>query len=532
MLYNFSLNDYLITEENFNNNFSNNYLEILIVMIIIFPIFSIFIVVLLNHNNTISTNFTKLFCLSNSIFLFLITIALWFFFDETKNQLQGIVHLFSLDLHFLVLDYVVGIDGISLFFISLTALLIPICYLISWDSIFYKQSDFFLCLLIIEVLLINMFLVLDLTLFYIFFESILIPMFLFIGVWGARSRKIHAAIQFFLYTLLSSLLMLIGLIIIYLNYHTTNLIILLDQHEFSQDLQLYLWLLFFIPFAVKVPIIPFHIWLPEAHVEAPTAGSVLLAGILLKLGTYAILRFLIPLFSYANDYYTPFVLTICTFSVIYSSFTTIRQIDLKKIIAYSSVAHMNFAMIGLYTPNEIGITGSLFLMLSHGLVSSALFICIGIIYDRYHTRILAYYGGLAKFMPIFSGFFLIFSLANIGLPGTSSFVGESLIIIGHIEFNIITIFFATLSVILGAVYGLWLFNRVMFGPLKSIYLSKFSDLNLKEIFALAPLCILIIFSGIYPGIFIKALEPSLTLTLTYFFESSYNTAFLFTDKLI
>jgi len=306
-------------------------------------------------------------------------------------------------------------------------------------------------LLLTEFFLINVFSVLDLFFFYIFFESILIPMFIIIGVWGSRQRKIHAAYQFFFYTLFGSIIMLIGIIVIYFNTGTTDIQVL-AQTEFSEMRQIFLWLSFFCSFAVKVPMLPVHIWLPEAHVEAPTAGSVILAGVLLKLGTYGIIRFMIPMFPYAMIYFTPLVFTMCVIAIIYSSATTIRQIDLKKIIAYSSVAHMNFALLGLFTNNSMGIEGSLFLLLGHGVVSSGLFLCIGILYDRYHTRNILYYGGLVQTMPIFSIIFLIFSLANIGFPGTVNFIGEFLVLVGTFKLNTTVAFLSATGMVLGAVY--------------------------------------------------------------------------------
>lgn len=339
-------------------------------------------------------------------------------------------------------------------------------------------------------------------------------MFIIIGVWGSRQRKIHAAYQFFFYTLFGSILMLLGIISIYSEIGTTDIQIL-SQVEFSNSRQLILWLAFFCSFAVKVPMLPVHIWLPEAHVEAPTAGSVILAGILLKLGTYGIVRFMIPMFPYAMTYFTPLVFTMCVIGIIYSAATTIRQIDLKKIIAYSSVAHMNFALLGLFTNNTQGLEGSLFFMLGHGVVSSALFLCIGMLYDRYHTRNLLYYGGIVQVMPIFSIFFLIFTLANLGLPGMVNFVGEFLVLIGTWRVNTTVIFLASAGMILGAVYAIWFYNRLTFGPIRFYSLQKFIDLTRREFFVLLPLVLLVFLMGIYPIVFLDTFNMAVNNYINY-----------------
>ena len=362
-------------------------------------------------------------------------------------------------------------------------------------------------LLLTELLLINVFATLDLFFFYVFFESVLIPMFIIIGVWGSRQRKIHAAYQLFFFTLFGSILMLIGIIVIYSQIGSTDLQ-LLSQAEFSKYRQIFLWLSFFASFAVKIPMLPVHIWLPEAHVEAPTAGSVILAGVLLKLGTYGIIRFMLPLFPYAVLYFTPLVFTMCIIAIIYSSATTIRQIDLKKIIAYSSVAHMNYALLGLFTNNTQGLEGSLFFMLGHGVVSSGLFLSIGLLYDRYHTRNLLYYGGLVQTMPIFSVFFLLFTLANIGLPGTVNFVGEFLVLIGTWKVNTTVTFLGAAGLILGAVYAIWFYNRLVFGQVRLYSLQNFVDLKKREIHVLLPLGVLTILMGIYPIIFLNTFSLS------------------------
>lgn len=447
------------------------------------------------------TTLIKQFGLASSLLILWACLILWIY---SNNQLSHYVRVIHLPwLSSFNIYYSVGVDGISIFFIILTAFLIPICILASWESITYKIKEFILMLLFTELLLINVFSVLDLFFFYIFFEGVLIPMFIIIGVWGSRQRKIHAAYQFFFYTLLGSILMLLGIIIIYFQTGTTDIQVL-AQTEFSHTKQLLLWLTFFASFAVKVPMVPMHIWLPEAHVEAPTAGSVILAGVLLKLGTYGIIRFLIPMFPYATAYFTPLVFTMCIVGILYSAATTIRQIDLKKIIAYSSVAHMNFALLGLFTNNTQGVEGSLFFMLGHGVVSSGLFLCIGMLYDRYHTRNILYYGGLVVVMPLFCIFFLVFTLANIGLPGTVNFVGEFLVLVGIWKVNTTVTFLASLGLILGAVYAIWFYNRLVFGQIRFYGLHMFGDLTRREFFVLLPLFLLVFLMGIYPIVFLHA----------------------------
>ncbi len=491
------------------NNLSSflaiDWLFSIIVLLFLFILILIFI-------PTSNTLLIKQLGLFFSSFIFILTLLLWIFFNNELGNFVFVIHLPWLSVFNIY--YSLGIDGISIFFIILTAFLIPICILASWYSISYKVKEFIIMLLLTEWMLINVFAVLDLFFFYIFFEGVLIPMFIIIGVWGSRQRKIHAAYQFFFYTLFGSILMLLGIISIYSEIGTTDIQIL-SQVEFSNSRQLILWLAFFCSFAVKVPMLPVHIWLPEAHVEAPTAGSVILAGILLKLGTYGIVRFMIPMFPYAMTYFTPLVFTMCVIGIIYSAATTIRQIDLKKIIAYSSVAHMNFALLGLFTNNTQGLEGSLFFMLGHGVVSSALFLCIGMLYDRYHTRNLLYYGGIVQVMPIFSIFFLIFTLANLGLPGMVNFVGEFLVLIGTWRVNTTVIFLASAGMILGAVYAIWFYNRLTFGPIRFYSLQKFIDLTRREFFVLLPLVLLVFLMGIYPIVFLDTFNMAVNNYINY-----------------
>lgn len=483
--------------------------SLLLIYMIFIPLFTIFILFFVPKNNL---KLIKQISFFGSILSFFFSLLLWIGFDifVTGFQFTFYINWFS----FYNINYSLGVDGISLLFIILTTFLIPLCILMSWNNIQFNLKEYMISLLLTEFFLLNIFCSLDLLFFYIFFESILIPMFLLIGLWGSRERKIHAAYQFFIYTLLGSVFMLIGILVIYFHIGTTDIQILLNS-KFSESRQILLWLSFFISFAVKVPMFPVHIWLPEAHVEAPTAGSVLLAGVLLKLGTYGVYRFLIPVFSYATYYFVPLVYCLAVIGLIYSSCTTIRQIDLKKIIAYSSVVHMNFLLIGLFTFNLQSLGGSLFLMLSHGIVSGGLFLCVGVLYDRYHSRLLKYYSGLTIFMPLFAVIFLILTLANLGLPGTSSFIGEFLVILGVIYENNVVIFFGATSMILGAVYAIWLFNRVMFGPVTLNYLMHYSDLNKREFFLFLPLIFLVISSGIYSKVYFNVFNLSLYNLIEY-----------------
>ena len=443
--------------------------------------------------------------LFTTLFTFVLSIFLWIQFDKLTTTFQFVNKLTWLP--FLNIDIYLGIDGISLFLIILTTLLIPICILISRNSVQRFVKEYVFCFLILEVLLVLVFSVLDLILFYIFFESILIPMFIMIGVWGARERKIGAAYQFFLYTLLGSVFFLLGILAIYFETGTSDLHILLTT-EFPFDRQILLWLAFFASFAVKVPMVPVHTWLPEAHVEAPTAGSVLLAGVLLKLGGYGFLRFSIPMFPEASVFFSPLIYVMSVIAVIYASLTTLRQIDLKKIIAYSSVAHMAFVTLGMFTFNVQAIEGSIYLMLAHGVVSSALFMCIGVLYDRHHTRTLKYYSGMSQVMPIFMTIFLIFSLANLSMPLTANFIGEFLVLVGLFQTNKMITFLASTGMVLGAAYSIWLWNRIACGNLKIYFIQSFADVNHREIIMFSPLLFLTFFMGIYPEVFLDTMHIS------------------------
>nr|QIA59889.1 NADH dehydrogenase subunit 4 [Asterella wallichiana] len=442
-----------------------------------------------------------------SLITFLYSLFFWIRFENDTAKFQFVETIRWLP--YSNINFYIGIDGISLFFVILTTFLTPICILVGFYSVKSYKKEYMIAFFICESFLIAVFCSLDLLIFYVFFESVLIPMFIIIGVWGSRQRKIKAAYQFFLYTLMGSLFMLLAILFIFFQTGSTDLQILLTT-EFSERRQILLWIAFFASFSVKVPMVPVHIWLPEAHVEAPTAGSVILAGILLKLGTYGFLRFSIPMFPEATLYFTPFIYTLSVIAIIYTSLTTIRQIDLKKIIAYSSVAHMNFVTIGMFSLNIQGIEGSILLMLSHGLVSSALFLCVGALYDRHKTRIVKYYGGLVSTMPIFSTIFLFFTLANMSLPGTSSFIGEFLILVGAFQRNSLVATLAALGMILGAAYSLWLYNRVVFGNFKPNFILKFSDLNRREVLIFLPFIVGVLWMGVYPEVFLECMHTSVS----------------------
>lgn len=371
-------------------------------------------------------------------------------------------------------------------------------------------KEFLIAFLILEFFLIGVFSILDLLLFYIFFESVLIPMYLIVGIWGSRERKIRAAYFFFLYTLLGSVLMLLSILYIYYQAGSTDYEILLT-FAFSKIEQKFLWFSFFSSFATKVPMVPVHLWLPEAHVEAPTAGSIILAGVLLKLGTYGFLSFSFPLFPEASFYFAPIVYFLAVVGIVYTSFTAIRQTDFKRIIAYTSVAHMNLVMVGLFSFNTIGLEGAILQSLSHGFVASALFTIIGVVYERHHTRMVKYYGGLVHVMPLYTFIFLFFTLSNIGLPGTGSFVGEFLILAGSFKTNTSATFISATSMIIGGCYSLWLFNRISYGNLKIQYLKDYIDINKREMFIFLPLIFGTMLIGLYPEFFLNSMHMSVNM---------------------
>ncbi|MBA4789099.1 MAG: NADH-quinone oxidoreductase subunit M [Rhizobiales bacterium] len=396
-----------------------------------------------------------------------------------------------------VAAYHMGVDGISLPLVLLTTFLMPFCILASWDSVHKRVNEYMIAFLVLETFMVGTFCALDLVLFYFFFEAGLIPMFLIIGIWGGP-RRIYASFKFFLYTLLGSVLMMLAIMAMYWKAGTTDIPTLM-QFGFPSGMQTWLWLAFFASFAVKMPMWPVHTWLPDAHVEAPTAGSVILAGVLLKMGGYGFIRFSLPMFPDASHLFAPLVYTLSVVAIIYTSLVALVQEDIKKLIAYSSIAHMGFVTMGIFAMNEQGLQGAMFLMISHGFVSGALFLCVGVIYDRMHTREIAAYGGLVNRMPKYAVALMIFTMANVGLPGTSGFVGEFLTMMAVFERNTWVAFFAATGVILSAAYALWLYRRVVFGTLDKDSLKGITDLNAREVAIMVPLVLLTVVFGFWPA---------------------------------
>jgi len=478
------------------------YFQDVLLYLLLIPLIGIFLLIFIKPEQQ---RLLKFVTLHFSSLPFLLCLILWGGFKKSVGTFQFVTKVAWIPI--LNLNVTLGVDGISLFFLLLTTLLIPLCILISWNSIQFNLKEYLISFLIIEFLLIGVFCVLDVFMFYIFFESILIPMFLIIGVWGSRERKMLASYYFFLYTLLGSVVMLLSILYIYLQVGTTDYEILLT-FVFSEFEQKILWFTFFLAFAAKVPMVPVHLWLPEAHVEAPTSGSVILAGVLLKLGTYGFIRFSLPLFPQASFYFTPFVYMMSLVGIVYTSLTAIRQTDFKRIIAYTSVAHMNVVMLGIFSFNNIGIEGALLQSLSHGFVASALFVIIGVVYERYRTRLVKYYGGLVHTMPLYISIFLFFTMANIGFPGTSGFMGEFLILVGSFKVNSSVTFFGATGMILGGCYALWLFNRIAFGNLKSQYLKQTLDINKREFFIFIPLICYTLILGLTPDFYLSSVHMS------------------------
>ena len=481
---------------------------------IFLPLLGALIIFLIKEDDTTSNNI-KWAALWTSIGTFILSCLIWSQFDSSNPYYQLIEkYKWFSDFNFF---YHIGIDGISLFMILLSTFLTPFCILASWTSIKIRIKEYMIAFLVLETVMLGMFSSVDILLFYVFFEAVLIPMFLIIGIWGGK-RRIYASFKFFLYTLLGSVLMLIAIIFIYQKTNTMN-IADLQGNFFSKDLQIYLWLAFFASFAVKIPMWPFHTWLPDAHVEAPTAGSVILAGVLLKMGGYGFIRFSIGMFPEATSYFTPLIMILSIVAIIYTSLVALAQTDMKKLIAYSSVAHMGMVTIGIFLVNQQGLEGAMIQMISHGIVSAALFLCVGVIYDRMHTREIAFYGGLVNKMPQYSVVFMIFMLASVGLPGTSGFVGEFLIILGAFQYNSFVALFAASGIVLGAVYMLYLYKNIIFGLLINEKLREIVDLNIREKFILYPLVIMVIIIGIFPNIFLEPMRLPIELII-FNFETS------------
>jgi NADH-quinone oxidoreductase subunit M len=439
-----------------------------------------------------------------SAIVFALSLILWFRFDTDSAAFQFVERAPWLE--GLGIGYHMGVDGLSVLFVLLSTLLTPLCIVASWQSVETRVREYMIAFLVLETMMVGMFCALDIVIFYVFFEGVLIPMFLIIGVWGG-ARRTYAAFKFFLYTLLGSVLMLLALIWIYLDAGTTDIPALL-QHRIAPAAQMWLFLAFFASFAVKVPMWPLHTWLPDAHVEAPTAGSVILAGVLLKMGGYGFLRFSIPMFPDATVTLAPLVFALSVVAVVYTSLVALAQTDIKKLIAYSSVAHMGLVTLGLFTLNQQGMEGAIFQMLSHGVVSAALFLCVGVIYDRVHTREIAAYGGLSSVMPRYAILFMLFTMASVGLPGTSGFVGEFLAIVGAWQVSKLLALLAASGMVLGAAYMLYLYRRVLFGTLTKDTLKGLADLSPREAAVFAPLAVLTLWMGVFPTSFTAFFDQS------------------------
>ena len=485
----------------------------ILTIIIFLPLIGVFFLLLSKGDeekvNKISFNISLL----TSLLVFILSLVLWKNFDHTTADFQFLEEKQWI-LNFI--KYKVGVDGVSILFVVLTAFITPICIIATHNSVKVRKKDFFLALLLMETMMLGVFCSLDLFIFYLFFEAGLIPMFLIIGIWGGI-RRVYSAFKFFLYTLLGSIFMLIAIIFIYLKSGTTDIQALL-KFDIAQSYQYWLWLGFFTSFAVKTPMWPVHTWLPDAHVEAPTSGSVILAAILLKMAGYGFIRFSLGLFPVASSYFAPLIFSLSIIAIIYTSLVALMQKDMKKLIAYSSVAHMGFVTIGIFAFNSQGIEGGIFQMISHGIVSAALFLCVGVVYDRMHTREISDYGGVVNTMPRYSVIFMIFILAGLGLPGTSGFVGEFLVLVGVFKSNYLVSFLAATGVVLSACYSLWLYRRVVFGEIINDNVKALKDINSLELVTLLPLVFLTIILGIFPNIILDTISVSVENVISVYNE--------------
>jgi len=478
----------------------------LLSLVTFLPLVGVFFIMIARGDPAVVARNAKNIALSTSAIVFLLSLLLWIGFDPGTATFQFVEKIGWIRIGGFQITYHMGIDGISLFFVLLSTLLTVLCVVASWQSVHSQIREYMIAFLALETMMVGMFCALDFVLFYVFFEGVLIPMFLIIGVWGGP-RRVYAAFKFFLYTLLGSVLMLLAIIAVYFQTGTTDITVALT-HSFPPDLQKWLWLAFLASFAVKVPMWPVHTWLPDAHVEAPTAGSVILAGVLLKMGGYGFIRFSLPMFPFASSYFTPLIFTLSAVAVIYTSYVALAQTDMKKLIAYSSIAHMGFVTMGIFALTSEAVQGAVIQMLSHGLVSAALFLCVGVVYDRMHTRDIARYGGLVTRMPAYAFVFMAFTLASIGLPGTSGFVGEFLILLGTFRVSTLECFLAATAMFLGAAYMLYLYRRVVFGTITRDDLRGILDLSLREKLIFAPLLLLVLWMGVYPASFLGPIRAS------------------------
>lgn len=473
------------------------------------PLVGVLFILPINDDSPNARRNIRAIALWTTSITFLVSLSIWAGFDNSQAGFQFVEKFAWLDSG---ISYHMGVDGISMLFVILTTFLMPLCILASWESIEKRVKAYMIAFLLLETLMIGVFCALDIVLFYVFFEAGLIPMFIIIGVWGGK-RRVYASFKFFLYTLAGSVLMLLAIMAMFYQSGTTDIPTLLT-HQFPASMQTWLWLAFFASFAVKMPMWPVHTWLPDAHVEAPTAGSVILAAILLKMGGYGFLRFSLPMFPLASEMFAPLVFTLSVVAIIYTSLVALMQEDMKKLIAYSSVAHMGFVTMGIFAMNQEGVQGAIFQMLSHGLVSGALFLCVGVIYDRMHTREIDAYGGLVNNMPKYATVLMVFTMANVGLPGTSGFVGEFLTMLGVFRVNTWVAFFAATGVVLSAAYALWLYRRVIFGALTKESLKGLLDLSTREKVIIYPLVVLVIFFGVYPAPVFDATAESVKTLVT------------------
>ena len=471
----------------------------------------VLILVLARGDEAVVARNSRWTALWTSAINFVLSLFIWVHFDTTTADFQFVEY--AVWMPAFNINYKMGIDGISMLFVLLTTLLTPICVLSSWECIQNRVKEYMISFLVLETFMIGMFCSLDMVVFYIFFEAVLIPMFVIIGVWGGPGR-VYAAFKLFLYTLLGSVLMLLALLAMYFTTGSTDIPTLM-AYRFPVEMQIWLWLAFFASFAVKIPMWPVHTWLPDAHVEAPTAGSVILAAVLLKFGGYGFLRFSLPMFPEVSVMFTPLIYTLSIVAVIYTSLVALAQEDMKKLIAYSSVAHMGFVTIGTFTLTVQGVEGAIYMMLAHGIVSAALFLIVGVVYDRIHSRDISAYGGLVHRMPAYSLIFMLFMLASVGLPGTAGFVGEFLILVGAFKANTWVAALAATGLVLSAAYMLYLYRRVIFGKLTKDSLTAILDMNAREIAVFAPLVVLVIFMGVYPGPFLEIMHVSVTNLLTH-----------------